>query len=246
MKRAVCARAAVMLAMILLAMMPLAALAEGLTPAQSITGEHISEDGARLCYTYPRFEAQNDADEAINAFYKALADDAALIGSSRGDAAELEPAYTQIDFRTGLNDERYVSIVLSSLSLQGNTELETISADTFARDGMYAGQPLSLSQVLGLERGDDAPEGGHSLAESTALRLVWEIVQAASQNADAGYPDGISAESLETVFSPESDFYLDEDGNIVFFIQAGELAGEIAGVLYFPFAPAELMSELSR
>ena len=47
-------------------------------------------------------------------------------------------------------------------------------------------------------------------------------------------------------FSPESDFYLDADGNVVFFIQAGEIAGEIAGVLHFPFNPAELLSAVKE
>ena len=52
--------------------------------------------------------------------------------------------------------------------------------------------------------------------------------------------------SLTGAFSPESDFYLDADGNVVFFIQAGEIAGEIAGVLRFPFNPAELLSAVKE
>ena len=40
--------------------------------------------------------------------------------------------------------------------------------------------------------------------------------------------------------------YLDADGNVVFFIQAGEIAGEIAGVLRFPFNPAELLSAVKE
>ena len=33
---------------------------------------------------------------------------------------------------------------------------------------------------------------------------------------------------------------LDDNGNIVFFVEPGLLAGEIAGVLLYPFSPYEL------
>ena len=38
----------------------------------------------------------------------------------------------------------------------------------------------------------------------------------------------------------------DAEGNVVFFIQPGEIAGEIAGVLTYPFAPAELLSAVNE
>ena len=57
---------------------------------------------------------------------------------------------------------------------------------------------------------------------------------------------GAGAEHVRGAFSPESDFYLDGDGNVVPFIQPGEIAGEIAGVLRFPFAPAELLSAVKE
>ena len=87
---------------------------------------------------------------------------------------------------------------------------------------------------------------GQSVAERLAYELVWQIVERDSQNADGDYLDGLSKEQLTGAFSPESDFYLDADGNVVFFIQAGEIAGEIAGVLRFPFNPAELLSAVKE
>ena len=87
---------------------------------------------------------------------------------------------------------------------------------------------------------------GQSVAEQLAYELVWQIVERDSQNADGDYLDGLSKEQLTGAFSPESDFYLDADGNVVFFIQAGEIAGEIAGVLRFPFNPAELLSAVKE
>ena len=157
-----------------------------------------------------------------------------------------EPVDASIDYEVTHDSSRYVSVVLTSTMLGGGGENVSLSADTFARDGLYAGQPVSLSQVLGLEEEGGELSDGQSVAEQLAYELVWQIVERDSQNADGDYLDGLSKEQLTGAFSPESDFYLDADGNVVFFIQAGEIAGEIAGVLRFPFNPAELLSAVKE
>ena len=86
------------------------------------------------------------------------------------------------------------------------------------------------------------PSSAESLAERLAYQLVWQNIQQSSQQVDGDYLDGLSEVGLRAAFSPESDFYLDADGNIVFFIQAGVVAGEVAGILTFPFSSAELLS----
>lgn len=133
------------------------------------------------------------------------------------------------------DSQRYVSIVFTLTTQSGNGLHESIRAVTVARDGLYAGQTLNLSQLLGLEQ-----EDASSMASQLVHELVWQIIQAESTDSD--YLDGLTKADLETGLQPETDFYLDADGNVVFFIQAGEIAGEVAGVLTFPFAPAELLS----
>ena len=209
----------------------------GLAPVQPLSGERVwlrdgLSEGGTLSYRYPQFEAVTEADEAINAYYQALAKDMESL---------TEPVAAAIDFEITLNNDRYVSVVLTSVTQGGGGESVSLSADTFARDGLYAGQPVSLSQVLGLEEEGELSDGD-SEAERLAYEVVWRIVERDSQNADGDYLGGLTEEQVHSAFSPETDFYLDEDGNVVFFIQAGEIAGEIAGVLRFPFAPAELLS----
>lgn len=216
-------------------------------------GEMMSvfdDTGTRVAYAYsfPQFQAQLPTDEAINAFYQALEADT-LSAAERSMSANVTAVSQEADamsltFSVMHNSERYVSVVLSSAYFYSGsgTENTTLEANTFARDGVYAGQPLTLSQVLGLEQDDDELGDETSLAEELAYSLVWQIVERDSQNADAGYLDGLTAERVREAFYPESDFYLDADGNLVFFIQAGEIAGEMAGILTFPFAPAELLS----
>lgn len=214
----------------------------GLAQAQPLSGEHswpadMLGQACTLRYSYPQFQAEKETDEAINAYYQAL---------SRDMENLTEPVDALISFEIEHNSDRYVSVVLTSTTFGGGGESVSLSADTFARDGLYAGQPVSLSQVLGLEEEGDELSDGESVAERLAYDLVWRIVERDSQNADGDYLDGLTQEQVRAAFSPESDFYLDGDGNVVFFIQPGEIAGEIAGVLRFPFAPAELLSAVKE
>lgn len=216
--------------------------ADVLPLADALTGEHVWQadgvmESATLRYRYPQFDVWTDADKAINAYYQAMAQDMQNL---------TEPLDASIDFEVTHDSSRYVSVVLTSTTLGGGGENVSISADTFARDGLYAGQPVSLSQVLGLEEEGDELSDGQSVAEQLAYELIWRIVERDSQNADGDYLDGLTKEQLTGAFSPESDFYLDGDGNVVFFIQSGEIAGEIAGILHFPFAPAELLSAVKE
>lgn len=87
-----------------------------------------------------------ETDRAINAYYQAVSQDmAGNMGEQNAEEAELTheegmpPAYTEIAWQIMLNNERYVSVMLTARQFLGNAESEMVSADTFARDGLYAG-----------------------------------------------------------------------------------------------------------
>lgn len=240
--------------------LPLCALAEGLTPTEPLAGTLLYPEGASeaearcaLSYAYPQFEADDDASRAINAYYESVSRDMteALFEPFAQEADEMRvegapPASIQIDYQVTRNDDRYLSVLLQTRQAMGNGESEALSADTFARDGVYAGQPLTLTQVLGLEQSGGDLSEQPTMAETLAYKLVWEIVQANTENVDGDYLDGLTPDAVQKAFSPETDFYMDENGNVVFFIQAGVLAGEVAGTLSFPFAPAEILSAVKE
>jgi hypothetical protein len=56
------------------------------------------------------------------------------------------------------------------------------------------------------------------------------------------YDPDLTLDGLRRAFTPESDFYLDDNGNFVFYLQAGAIASEVNGVLTFPFSLSELLS----
>ena len=240
--------------MILCLGLPLLAAAQGLELSGPLTGSRSFPEGAAepdarfvFSYAYPQFAPTDSAAESVNAYYQAVAQDMESVDleAMAGEMPEegMPAAYTQLDHQVTHNDGRYLSVVLTARHFAGNGESESVSANTFARDGVYAGQMLSLTQVLGLEN-EDQPNEEQSVAAKLAYGLVWDIASAGMENVDGDYLDGLTEETLEAAFSPETDFYLDEDGNVVFFVQAGVLAGEVAGVLTFPFAPAEILSAL--
>ena len=207
------------------------ALSEGLEPAEPIKGSESAgapQASFLVEYAYPQFKAQYPADEKVNAYYQKLADELDLAAYEADASIACEVTH---------NSDRYLSVLETTTLMGGNGEVQLLRADTFARDGMYAGQKIGLSQLLGLEEQAD-------VAASLACDLVWQMVERHAQNPDAGYLDGVTRQQVEGAFVPEWDYYVDWDGNVVFFIQAGEIASEMAGVLRYPFGVAELMSAM--
>ena len=196
-----------------------------------------------LIWILPQLQETDEAASAINRFY------AEFENSLKAGDFLLEDEWDELDegFHAELSyamtyaDEHYVCFALTLMSTAGNGENAVLWADTFALDGLYAGQKVGLSQLLGLEE-DKADENSQTLAAQLATKLVWQIVSQESQNPDGDYLDGLTEEQVQNAFIPEQDFYLDADGNVVFFIQSGEIAGEIAGILEYPFSVAELLS----
>lgn len=246
------------MALLVCALLPWGALAQGLEPVQPLTGEWVYPQGAdlqgaeyALSYAYPRFMALTEADQAINTYYHELYREAegALAPEDlqellvlRGPGAP--PLSVQVDYRITGNTERYLSVVLSRRQFLGYAESESIQAGVFARDGVYAGQRLSLSQVMGLEEAEE--QDGASYAGRLVYQLVWEIMGQQSASLQKDFIQDLTLEQFQAYFHPETDFYLDEDENLVFFIQAGTVAGEVEGILTYPFALAELLSAAGK
>ena len=190
------------------------------------------ESQASFAYRLPQFENDSESAVQINRFYQEF--------FSRDTCISDFDKVSGVDFELTCLDERYVSVVLHWSAEAGQGMSEEITADTFALDGIYTGEKITLSQLLGLEE----MNGSQSIDE-TVWELVWQIVQREMQNAEGDYLGNLTQLDVMKALQPETDFYLDENGNIRFYIQAGVLAGEIAGVLSFPFAPSELLDTLS-
>lgn len=238
-----------------------AALAEAVgvaVEAQPLAGEQYYPAGSDaqtaayvFRYAYPQFSGQADGITEINAYYTALASDMVntvmpeTVAGLDDLPAQGSPAYyTQISYRTTANTGDYLSVLLTSQQFSGNTETENWTANVFARSGVYNGQTVSLSQAMGMEQEDGA--NGDSYASGLAYGLIWQIILQEQSTQRRDYFPELTEADLERVFSPESDFYMDEDGNIVFYIQSGEIASEVEGILTYPFSVGELLSAVPK
>lgn len=206
---------------------------EGLRLADPLEGIWKPADvpQASFSYRFPQFEADGEYVTQINQHYQEYA--------LNGIEGTLPDSPTYVDYEITSGDSRYLSVLLRFQSEGGMGLSETVYADTFSLDGIYAGEKITLSQLLGME------EMAEEHLSETVCSLIWLIVERDSLNAEGDYPEGVTMEDVTLAINPQQDFYIDQDGNVVFYIQAGELAGEIAGILTFPFAPAELMGALS-
>ena len=222
----------------LLLCQPLLGLAEE-TAAALQTEDRVGERGG-ASFSLPQFGEEPE----INQYYLDLA--------VRLEAGELPPGAAWsadddgsesenwvLDYEITRNDAEYVSIVLHLRQLAGSGEVETLSADTFVRGEQP--RKATLSELL---NADATPQSADNTAGTDAADLVygliWEIIQVGMENVEGDYLYILTLDSVRSALYPETDFYLDENGNIVFFIEPGLLAGEIAGVLLYPFSPYEL------
>lgn len=222
--------------------------------APTLEGVRLYPEGAteetaryRFAYRYPQLAATDGIAADVNAHYQAVLQemlDAVMPQEYEALALEGIPdgpgCYASVEYAIRLDNEDYLSIVLTTTQFLGNNVAQSVSADVFARQGEYQGMPCTLSQVVGLE--GDTPAQGSSYASQLAYGLVWQIIAEQQSVGQIDYLEGLSRESVARAFQPETDFYLDEDGNLVFFIQAGLVAGEVEGVLTYPFAVAEFLS----
>ncbi len=238
--------------------MPLWALGEALEIGDPITGVQTYPEGATeqdagyvFRYAFPQFQAVTEADKAINAYYAAMCDDlravlaiGAVIETVAPSGEKPPTQFTDIQYQVTAVTDAYVSVTLTQKQFMGYVESETLSANVFARDGLYAGQPVSLSQVMGMEQEQGADQ--KSYAAELVYKLVWRIVEEQKASLEKDYFDDLTQKDLEAVFSPETDFYIDLDGNLVFYVQAGVIAGDVEGILTYPFSMAELLTAVKE
>lgn len=204
-------------------------------------------------YSYPQVAGESDIAELINGTYTYEAEDAYAFRVPM-NAEGLDPEagvqfYTTIGYEITCLNERYLSVKITSESFLGTAVTTTVAGHTFTlTEGAKSGEVTSLPYLLGLlDEGNLTDEWlkdrQTAKADECVQRLVWEIIE--QQIADgATYYDDLDYETFCYSFYPEEAYYLDADGNPVFFIQEGFVAPVAEGVLLFPFSMEELLDEI--
>lgn len=219
----------ILVCLMLLCLLSFGAAADG---GLEVSGE-LAGNCEGIAYVLPQFESVAQTDENICLWVNRLAEEG--LPKMFPQLAFSETG-ARVSYSIARNDERYLCIVLEAENEDGPVGRKAV---TFARDGVYAGQIISLAQVLGLES-----EIGTEEMDGLIRTLIWENVQREAENMDRGFLDSLTFEAMTNALNPQWDFRLDENGNVVFMIQPGEIAAEMEGVLEYPFMPEELIDAM--
>ena len=234
-----------------------AALAAPLVPDGDFAGvmtypEDVPEAEAAYVYryAYPHLPETDEVNRTINGFFTYAVEDAAAFAvPMNGEVAEQQgvPAYTDITSEITCSSEDYFCVAITSRTVFGDTENVTLSAHTFARGGAKAGSAIALPALLGILAGNETDDWLQdrqtAKADDCVRGMVWERIE---DMRSEGFPfwEDFDEEYFAAVFYPEEDFYLDEAGDPVFFLQAGSAAPEEEGILRFPVTLEDLLDEL--
>lgn len=245
-------------ALLLALLLPLAALADPFTLGDELSGQVCYPDGSDEStaeyiyrYAYPTVLGDDEVCLMINEFYTYLVDDA--LGFAAPMAAEDlagsgVQASTAISSEVTCNNDSYFSVKLTNEFFTGAATSSIVSGHVFARTGDKAGTVISLPYLLGILDAQETDswmlDRQTAKADAMVRTLVWDVIQDQLADGAVAYYEGLTYEDLESCFYPEEDFYLDGDGNPVFFLQEGSVAPVAEGVLYFPFTMEEMLDEI--
>lgn len=249
----------ILILLLTLTLLPLPAGAEEvLSFADDLTGQYLWPEGSTAEsasyiyeYTYPQIAGDDLIAITINNVFLYEATDALgfecpMIGSSH-DAA-LGQMQVTLDYTVTHLSEKYLSVRIDKTVRVGDDVTHTVKAFTFTLQGNNAGTVTSLPFLLGLVADTETDEWlidrQTAKADTCAREMVWDMLEDARQADGKAFFSDLSAETLEWVFYPEEDFYLDADGRLVFFLQANTIAPAEAGEFLFPIAVDDMLDEL--
>lgn len=235
------------------------ALGEPLAVSGELAGtvcwpENSSEEDATYIYrySYPLLEGTDQVAEMINEFYRYTVDDAIAFdvpinGESLADP-EIGQAVTEITATVTCSNEKYFSVLLTKRNDYGIAVSTIYAAQVFARTGIKAGKVTSLPYLLELLDNDEADEWLETRqtakADACVRELIWEQIEDMMDDGDVAFYDDLDYDWFCEVFYPEEDFYLDANGDPVFFIEEGMIADLADGALFFPFLLDDLLDEI--
>ncbi len=247
----------ILLLMLALTLCPLPALAE-LSFGENLTGVYTWPEGASeeeasylYRYSYPQISGEGEIALAINTVFQYEATDA-LGFECPMTASSHDPALGQMTVDIAcqivhLSDE-ILSVRIDKTVAVGENVTRIVRAFTFALTGDKAGMVTSLPYLLGIVKDNETDEWlinrQTEKADDCAREMVWALIEEDMDNADAGIYEDLTFEEFEWGFYPEEDFYMDEEGNFVFFIQEGVIAPTEAGQFFYVIPVEDMLDEI--
>lgn len=234
-----------------------AAAAEPLPLTEDLAGEIVilydEADPAAgrflYSYRYPAVDPSHPDAAIVNTFFEYEVSDTVNFRApmdaenweSTGENVEKTITYT-----ITCNNDDYFSVLVCTRETAAGETYTSYAGDTFSRLEQKPGYTTTLPQILGILSSHESDtwlqDRQTARADAFVRTMIWEQIDENPGNLP--FYDDFSEEDLELVFYPEEDFYLDESGNPVFFIQPGDAAPLEEGLMIFPLSLEEILDEM--
>ena len=216
------------LILLLVLLLPVSALADPLQLLDEDLTGIISESNYVYSYRYPQANPSDPNAAHINTFFSELVRDAVdmQVPSAAQDYANSGNSLSVvITYEVTLSNDEFFSVRIRSSCSYEDADGEIINYETWKGytfslfEGM-TGQTSTLSHILGILNSEETDEWLEERQESkvydAVLSLVWKRIQENTEENE--YYSGLTIEDLD-FFNPDTDFWLDETGNPVFYIE---------------------------
>ena len=151
-----------------------------------------------------------------------------------------------VSYQCTCNNDHFFSVLVRKESVIGDVVRTVWTGHTFSRQDGLSDATFDLPRLLGILNAGEQDE--YQLARQTekASRIVREMImdQITENPGNLPYYDDFAEDDLLDVFYPEEDFFLDAEGNPVFYLEPGIAADESAGYLVFPVKLEDIADEL--
>ena len=225
------------------------AAAEPLKLAEDLRGDVREELNDRAAYvyqyTYPQIDPEDPSAELINTFYQYLASDAEgfeiPMNADYYRTQDPERDVTvKIEYTVTCNNDDFFSVLIHT----AQDDFHTWTGHTFSRKDIKPGSSVALPYLLGILQTEETDtwlqDRQTAKADALVRGMIWERMQDMD---DLEMYEDLEEEELEYGFFPEEDFYLDETGNPVFYLQPG-FAEDSDRLLTFPISIEDILDEM--
>ncbi len=230
-----------------------AALSEPLRLSEDLSGE-VSlplNDTGEITYTYawsyPQVDETDPSAGLINEFYRYKVSDALdfevpMMADYYASQENPSNVSVRISYEITCNNDDYFSVLLRS----GGDDYVSYYGHTFSRKDIKPGSSVALPYLLGILKTDESDtwlqDRQTARADELVRSLLWQQLEERRQ--ELGIHEDFTREILDISFYPEEDFYLDAQGNPVFYLEPGIAADPSKGLLTFPITLWEIRDEM--
>ena len=201
--------------------------------AEDIVEPYDEEDPSmgtfRYSYRYPQVDEEGEAGAGINQFYSDLVYELDFYIQIAQDSFEGSDSTTAITYEVTCNTDDYFSVLIRKEEDNPDSRRTTWTGNVFLRQGGNDGLTSTLPQYLGILNASETDEWLQNRqtnkTDSLIREMVWDLI--GDDEAGIGFPDDLTEEKLSSIFFPEEDFYLDGDGEPVFYLQPADVFDDV-------------------